>query len=119
MGSSRRAVEDDERTPVNLLGEQIEFAGVVVMTEISDAIPEQDDDARALVTGLRLLIADEPTAMHDAISRVRIWTAPLDLARQRCFAVLAISHDDALLAAIGARIVSLAGGRLVDPSRPS
>ncbi len=66
---------------------------------------------RALVPGLRVLIADELTAMHDAISQVRIWTTLLDIARSRGFAILAISHDEALLAAIGARVVALPDGR--------
>lgn len=70
---------------------------------------------RALVPGLRLLVADELTAMHDAISQVRIWTTLLAFARSRGFAILAISHDDALLAAIGARVVSLPGARRPAP----
>ncbi|NLH82964.1 MAG: ATP-binding cassette domain-containing protein [Phyllobacteriaceae bacterium] len=67
---------------------------------------------RALVPELRLLIADELTAMHDAISQVRIWKRLVDVARERRFAILAVSHDDALLAAIGARVLSLTGGQI-------
>nr|VVW89603.1 unnamed protein product [Nymphaea colorata] len=46
------AGEGDERTLVNLLVEQIEFADVVVMNKVSDTTPEQYEAARAIVRGL-------------------------------------------------------------------
>jgi peptide/nickel transport system ATP-binding protein len=67
---------------------------------------------RSLVPTLRVLIADELTAMLDAVSQVRIWRVLLDLSRERGFAIVAISHDEALLKALGARLLSLEGGRL-------
>jgi peptide/nickel transport system ATP-binding protein len=69
--------------------------------------------ARALVPDLKVLIADELTVMHDAISQARLWRAVLETAQQRRFAIIAIAHDAALLAALGARIMELDAGRLV------
>lgn len=44
--------EDDERTLVNLLVEQIEFADVVVLNKISDALPGQVAAARQIIRSL-------------------------------------------------------------------
>ncbi|EAU42052.1 hypothetical protein FP2506_16504 [Fulvimarina pelagi HTCC2506] len=44
--------EDDERTIVQLLVEQIEFADVVVLNKVSDATPDQLDAARKIVRSL-------------------------------------------------------------------
>ena len=43
---------EDERTLVNLLVEQIEFADIVVMNKVSDATPHQRDAARAIIHAL-------------------------------------------------------------------
>lgn len=67
---------------------------------------------RALGPATRVLVADEMTAMHDAISQARLWQAMLEVAAGRGLSLVAISHDPALLAAIGARVVRLEGGRL-------
>lgn len=56
------AGEGDERTLVNLLVEQIEFADLVVLNKVSDATPQQREAARAIIHGLnpdaRLIEAD-------------------------------------------------------------
>lgn len=44
--------EDDQRTLVDLLVEQIEFADVVVLNKTDDAIPEQRDAARKIISAL-------------------------------------------------------------------
>ncbi len=44
--------EDDQRTLVDLLVEQIEFADVVVLNKISDAAPAERDAARKIVRSL-------------------------------------------------------------------
>ncbi len=69
---------------------------------------------RALVPGLRVLIADEMTSMHDAIAQARLWRALLSVAGERGLAIIAISHDGALLAALGARVLELRDGVLVE-----
>lgn len=63
--------------------------------------------ARAFVPGLRVLIADELTAMHDTITQAQIWHALLHLMRRSGLGIIAISHDEALLKAIGARMQPL------------
>jgi len=67
---------------------------------------------RALGPGTRALIADEMTAMHDAIAQARLWRALLDVAHERGLAIIAISHDAALLSAIGGRVMELRRGAL-------
>ncbi|MEM7061397.1 MAG: GTP-binding protein [Pseudomonadota bacterium] len=47
--------EDDERTLVHLLTEQIEFADVVILNKVADAAPEQVDAAQKII---RCLNAD-------------------------------------------------------------
>lgn len=46
------AGDDDQRTLVDLLVEQIEFADVVILNKVGAATPEQLDAARKIVTGL-------------------------------------------------------------------
>ncbi|BCP55918.1 peptide ABC transporter [Kaistia sp. 32K] len=67
--------------------------------------------ARALAPGLRYLIADEISAMLDALTQVRIWTFLKQLAADRNIGILAISHDQALLARISTRCETIGGGR--------
>ncbi len=45
-------VEDDDRTLVNLLVEQIEFANMVILNKITDAGPERTDAARKIIRSL-------------------------------------------------------------------
>lgn len=44
--------EDDERTLVHLLTDQIEFADVVVLNKVKDATPDQVDAARKIIRSL-------------------------------------------------------------------
>lgn len=44
--------EEDERTLVNLLVEQIEFADVVILNKVADAGPERTDAARKIIRSL-------------------------------------------------------------------
>jgi G3E family GTPase len=63
--------EDDTRTLVNLLTEQIEFADVVVLNKTSDAGPERTDAARKIIKALnpdaRLIETDQSRVAADAI----------------------------------------------------
>lgn len=65
------AGEADERTLVDLLVEQIEFADVIVLNKVSDVAPEQRDlvckVVRALNTDARLVEADFGCTPLDAI----------------------------------------------------
>ena len=44
--------EEDERTLVHLLTDQIEFADVVILNKVSDAGPERTDAARKIIRSL-------------------------------------------------------------------
>jgi peptide/nickel transport system ATP-binding protein len=63
--------------------------------------------ARALGPKTRYLIADEPTAMLDAITQAEIWRLLLRIVQERKIGLLAISHDVALLERVSHRIVCL------------
>lgn len=70
---------------------------------------------RALHPGLRVLILDEMTAMHDPIGQAELWRA-LQATVGADVAVLAISHDAPLLTALGTVRLHLDGGRIQGPS---
>lgn len=63
--------EEDERTLVNLLVEQIEFADVVILNKIADAGPERTDAARKIIRSLnadaRIIEANHSDVPADAI----------------------------------------------------
>ncbi len=63
--------EEDERTLVNLLTEQIEFADVVVLNKVTDAGPERADAARKIIKALnpdaRLIETDQSQVAGDLI----------------------------------------------------
>ncbi|AZL59434.1 GTP-binding protein [Tabrizicola piscis] len=63
--------EDDERTLVNLLTDQIEFANVVILNKVRDAGPERADAARKIIKALnpdaRLIETDHSAVTPDAI----------------------------------------------------
>lgn len=61
--------------------------------------------SRALGPGTRYIVADETTAMLDAITQAQIWHAIGVHARTRGVGVLAISHEVALLGRVCDRIV--------------
>ncbi|GAB7387714.1 ATP-binding cassette domain-containing protein [Bacillaceae bacterium] len=61
--------------------------------------------ARALGPQTRYLIADEMTAMLDAIAQAQIWHTVLHIAAERPLGVLVISHERHLLERICHRIV--------------
>jgi peptide/nickel transport system ATP-binding protein len=63
--------------------------------------------ARALGPKTRYLIADETTAMLDAVSQASIWKLLSSRVEERGIGLLAISHDAALLGRIAHRIVEL------------
>lgn len=67
---------------------------------------------RALVPGVRYLIADEISTMLDPITQVEIWQALKAEAQQRKLGVIVISHDTALLRQLCERRYHLTHGRL-------
>jgi G3E family GTPase len=63
--------EDDNRTLVNLLVEQIEFADVVILNKVADAGPERTDAARKIIRSLnadaRIIETNHSDVPPDAI----------------------------------------------------
>lgn len=61
--------------------------------------------ARALRPETRFLIADEMTAMLDAITQAQIWNTVLTMATKRKIGIIVISHDEKLLQRLCDRII--------------
>ncbi|MFD0682778.1 MULTISPECIES: ABC transporter ATP-binding protein [unclassified Paenibacillus] len=61
--------------------------------------------ARALGPGTRYLIADEMTAMLDAITQAQLWQAVRDRVKERRLGVLVISHERHLLERLCSRLI--------------
>jgi ABC-type glutathione transport system ATPase component len=70
--------------------------------------------ARALICEPPVLIADEPTASLDAPVAVEILALLRDLKARRRLALLLISHDPRVLAALADRVLVLRDGRVVE-----
>ena len=71
--------------------------------------------ARALATGAGYVVADEVSAMLDAITQARIWRVLLRRVRSGGLGLLAISHDGDLLARVADRVVDL-GAPATEPA---
>ncbi len=82
--------------------------------ELSGGEMQRISIVRALIPQLRVLVADELTTMHDPITQVQIWRALQAQASQRGLGLLVISHDAALLKALGARVLHMRDGVLVE-----
>jgi oligopeptide/dipeptide ABC transporter ATP-binding protein len=70
--------------------------------------------AGALVTGPRLLVADEPVSMLDVSIRAEILMLLNDLRRRRGISILFITHDLATAALFADRIAVMYLGRIVE-----
>jgi ABC-type glutathione transport system ATPase component len=70
--------------------------------------------ARALAAGPKVIMADEPTSMLDASTRVGVLDLLRRLTRDRGIAILLITHDLATARHLADRTVVLAGGRVVE-----
>jgi ABC-type glutathione transport system ATPase component len=70
--------------------------------------------ARALAAGPKVIIADEPTSMLDASTRVGVLDLLRRLVRERGIGILLITHDLATARHLADRVVVLAGARVVE-----
>lgn len=75
--------------------------------ELSGGELQRISIARALHPEAQILIADEMTAMLDAITQAQIWHEVLAIAKERGMAVVVISHDPYLIERLCDRTISL------------
>lgn len=75
--------------------------------------------ARAVVTGPRLLLADEPTGNLDQETGARVIDTMFAIAQEHQRAVLLITHDPALAARANRRLVMTKGVLHADGERPA
>lgn len=73
--------------------------------------------ARALVSGPKVLVADEPTAMLDASEAARLLVALRERQAEMGLGLLFVSHDIATVRKVTDRIVVLDNGRIVEQGR--
>ena len=70
--------------------------------------------ARALVTGPRLIVFDEPVSALDAPIRAKVLATMRDSTRDAGIATLFISHDLAVVRSVCPRVMVMANGRIVE-----
>ncbi|WP_261800024.1 ABC transporter ATP-binding protein [Paenibacillus sp. PAMC21692] len=70
---------------------------------------------RALGSQTKFIVADEMSAMLDAVTQAEIWHALLAIANERSIGILAISHDAALLDVVADRLIGLTSSAFVIP----
>ncbi|ADB33030.1 ABC transporter related protein [Kribbella flavida DSM 17836] len=75
--------------------------------EISGGELQRVNLARALLTRPRYIVADEISTSLDAVTQARSWHLLLNHARTDTIGVIAISHDNDLLAAVATRTIDL------------
>lgn len=63
---------------------------------------------RALMASPRHLIADEATAMLDAITQAELWAALMAVAEEEGMGLVLVSHSPALVRRVATRVVELA-----------
>lgn len=69
--------------------------------------------ARALGPETKILIADEMTAMLDAITQAQIWQAVLEMAQKRNMSVIVVSHDEKLIQRLCQRTIEFTQERIL------
>jgi putative ABC transport system ATP-binding protein len=85
--------------------------------ELSGGQTQQVALARALVTGPRIVFADEPTGALDTLAGERVMLALTETARESRAAVLIVTHDNRV-AAYADREVALRDGAVLAEARP-
>ena len=86
------AGEGDERTLVDLLVEQIEFADVVVLNKVVDATPEQVDAARKIIRSLNADARIIETSHSDVPAAAILDTGLFDFQKAHEHPMLSLIH---------------------------
>lgn len=108
----------DTALSVNWLGRM----GIGDPIRIADAYPHRLSGgqrqrvliAMAMMARPKLIIADEPTTALDVMTQAEILDLLRELAREQQTAILLITHDLSVAAAIAERVAVLDGGRIVE-----
>lgn len=85
--------------------------------ELSGGMAQRVCLAMALLTGPKLLLADEPTSALDVIAQSRVVDELCAVKRQTGMAMLVVSHDFGVIAALADRILVLKDGREVEQGK--
>jgi peptide/nickel transport system ATP-binding protein len=110
----------DGRQADALVSEALESVGLPASSassyphEFSGGQRQRIAIARAIVSRPRVLLADEPVSALDVITRSQVIRLLADLRTSRDMAVLMVSHDLGVVAALCQRTIVLQGGRVVE-----
>ncbi|NMB45804.1 MAG: ABC transporter ATP-binding protein [Firmicutes bacterium] len=107
----RRALMEESMENVGLNADELLFKRP---HELSGGQRQRLMIARALLIGPELLVADEPTSMIDASSRVGILNMLMDLSRKHRMSILFITHDIGLAYYTSDRLLIMNEGEIVE-----
>ncbi|MFG2265888.1 ABC transporter ATP-binding protein [Streptomyces sp. NPDC048720] len=107
-GTNRRAAQEQARTWLERFG--VLGRAEARPGELSGGQAQRVALARALVTGPKVVFADEPTGALDSLAGERVMTELTKVARELRAAVLLVTHE-ATVAAYADREIRLADGR--------
>lgn len=85
--------------------------------ELSGGMAQRVCLAMALLMGPKLLLADEPTSALDVIAQRRVMDEICAVKQQTGMAMLVVSHDFGVIAALADRILVLKDGREVEQGK--
>jgi putative ABC transport system ATP-binding protein len=110
--ASRKAAYKDAASWLQRLG--LEELGARRTGELSGGQAQRVALARALVTGPKVLFADEPTGSLDSLTGEMVLDLLVDVAREEGTTVVLVTHD-ARVAAYAGRAVMVRDGRVTTP----
>jgi putative ABC transport system ATP-binding protein len=110
---SRKAAYPDAASWLQRLG--LDELGAKRTGELSGGEAQRVALARALVTGPRVLFADEPTGSLDSLTGEMVLDLLVGVAREQGTTVVLVTHD-ARVAAYAGRAVMVRDGRVTTPS---